>query len=277
MYLLPKEKYPLAAQRLREVTINNMFARSVLERHVDGLVYADNPDSPAAFYVIHPYGMALLYGKVSDVFLQPQLRNHLLGIDGKRVGNEFLQVFPSTLEHRIDDTLGTKLCASGIETKPAVPDVRVIKHQRINFKFRPNKFARLLAGINLNHCDFIKVDSDLFNQTKGSVVPHKFWNNAADFITHAVGFAINYRGKPAAIAFASFIHDHMLELGIETQPQFQQKGLATLVSAKLISYCLENELEPVWACKKGNAGSYNLALKLGFEATTYLPYYELLL
>jgi L-amino acid N-acyltransferase YncA len=67
----------------------------------------------------------------------------------------------------------------------------------------------------------------------------------------------------------------MLELGMETEPEFRRKGFASIITAKLIDYCLERDLEPIWACRDGNKASYNLAVKLGFEPVAYLPYYEL--
>ena len=82
-------------------------------------------------------------------------------------------------------------------------------------------------------------------------------------------------GRPAAVSFSSFVHDHMLELGMETLPEFRRAGLGTAATAKLIDYCLEKNLEPIWACRDGNQASYNLAIKLGFEPAAYLPYYEL--
>ncbi|MFP4169228.1 MAG: GNAT family N-acetyltransferase [Desulfonatronovibrionaceae bacterium] len=64
-------------------------------------------------------------------------------------------------------------------------------------------------------------------------------------------------------------------MGMETLPEFRRAGLGTAVTAKLIDYCLEKNLEPIWACRDGNQASYKLAIKLGFEPIAYLPYYEL--
>ena len=76
MKLLPLHDYKLAIPKLKEVSINNLFARSVVEKHVNGNVYVDNIVSPKAFYVIHPYGMSLLYGDISDDFLQSELKDY---------------------------------------------------------------------------------------------------------------------------------------------------------------------------------------------------------
>jgi len=64
-------------------------------------------------------------------------------------------------------------------------------------------------------------------------------------------------------------------LGIETIPVFRRKGFAQLTCSALIDYCIENNYEPVWACKLENISSCKLAEKLGFETCKRIPYYRL--
>jgi GNAT superfamily N-acetyltransferase len=277
MKLLPLNDYKLAIPKLTEVTINNLFARSVVEQHVDGKVYVDNIATPKAFYVIHPYGMSLLYGDVSDDFLQSELKDFLLDRNGLRKASEWLQIFPSELENRIDMILGKKLTISDSGTYRDNSGDAVVKHKRINFKFNLQKFEQFRCKIDLNEYSFCDVDIDLYNETNGSVVPKKFWNNASEFLMHGVGFSLMVEDQAVAIAFSSFVHDEMLELGMETKSEYRRRGFASIISAKLVEYCLEKGLEPVWACRQGNHGSYNLAIKLGFEPIACLPYYELLI
>jgi RimJ/RimL family protein N-acetyltransferase len=96
-----------------------------------------------------------------------------------------------------------------------------------------------------------------------------------DFKNNGVGFSLYHNGKLAATSFSSFRFKEKLELGIETAEEFRGKGLAQKVCAALIDYCIENNLEPIWACRLENTGSYKLALKLGFEPFLEIPYYRL--
>jgi hypothetical protein len=43
----------------------------------------------------------------------------------------------------------------------------------------------------------------------------------------------------------------------------------------LIGHCIENGLEPVWACKLENNASFRLAQKLGFVRCAEIPDYRL--
>jgi GNAT superfamily N-acetyltransferase len=276
MKLLPLHDYKLAIPKLKEVSINNLFARSVVEKHVNGNVYVDNIVSPKAFYVIHPYGMSLLYGDISDDFLQSELKDYLLGYNGLRKASEWLQIFPSELENRIDKILGKKLSIFYDDKERDDSGAAVVKHKRVNFKFNLKKYEQFKYKIDLNKYSFYDVDTALYNETNGSVVPNKFWNNASEFALHGLGFSLMMEGQTLAVAFSAFMHDKMLELGMETKSEYRGKGFASIVSAKLIEYCFERGLEPIWSCRQGNKGSYNLAIKLGFEPIAILPYYELL-
>jgi RimJ/RimL family protein N-acetyltransferase len=275
MHFLERNKYASALPALKKVSINNLFARSVLENHVRGRVFVDDIARPRAFYVVHPYGMSLLYGDMEDGFLNSGLRDYLLGKNGLRKTGEFLQVFPSDLEEKIDALLGRNLGTVEENGEPPDPSRPVIKHKRINFRFVPKKYARARKDLNLKAHDFQRIDENMFSNIRGSVVPKKFWDGASDFRQKGIGFSLLKNGRIAASSFSSFVHDNMLELGMETEPEFRRKGFASIITAKLIDYCLERNLEPIWACRGGNKASYNLAVKLGFEPVAYLPYYEL--
>ena len=66
MVLLDKSDYGKVLQPLKKVTINNLFARAVIEQTVSGKIYVDDPINPKTFYVVHPYGMTLLFGESNN-------------------------------------------------------------------------------------------------------------------------------------------------------------------------------------------------------------------
>ena len=75
---LDKEKYSKVVDALSEVKINNLFARAVVENHVSGKVYVDDTDIPTTFYVVHPYGMSLLFGKHNNQEFNQALKVYAL-------------------------------------------------------------------------------------------------------------------------------------------------------------------------------------------------------
>ena len=280
MQVLSPEKYTLAIRPLMDVTFHNLFARSVVERHVSGTVYVDNEKSPGIFYVVHPYGMSLLYGDVSDDFIHNELKDYLLNKNGLRQKKEWLQVYPGECEAKIDATLNERMMVAGknLNQKNSTEkpkNIKVIKHTRVNFKFNRAKFEMLKKEDITENYKIVKTDDRLFFEMDGSVVPKKFWDNEDDFAKRGIGFSLIKNDELITTAFSSFIHDNLLDLGMETKPEYRKKGYAKYVCARLIDHCIENGYEPLWACQSENHGSYRLAQKLGFEPVRFLPYYEL--
>lgn len=275
MKTLPPEDYNSALTVLEEVPINTCFALSVLKKHVRGNVFVDIIENPEAYYIVHPSGMSLLFGNLDNQEFKEHLTKYLLGQSNLRQGDESLQVVPE-LEQLIDDILSESMCLYSQINNQNAKNYKVAKDKRINFKFNEEYFINLTKDLHLDHLEIKTVDVALFDRINGAAVPNQFWDSATNFMKFGKGFSIMQENIPIATAFSSFIHDNMLEIGVETNPQYRKKGLGFFVCSKLISYCLDNDLEPVWSCRYGNQGSVALANKLGFEQTIEIPYYELL-
>lgn len=280
MIELKKEKFQNLILTLREVEINTLFAMSVLERKVDGKVFVDDSISPASFYLQHPYGMSLLYGENGNEEFYGELKPYLLNSDKCRKRTEWLQVYPAALYPKMDTLLGDNLSKKGSEEPYSDPSAmeagKVLEYQRINFTFRKEKYLAFKRSLPNEHAEIVSTTEDIFNQLAGNVVPKYFWDSYCDFEKHGIGFTLLLKDRiPASTAFASYAIDRKLEIGIETSTDYRGSGFAARVCARLIDYCLDNGLEPVWSCSSGNIGSRKLAGKLGFEECKRIPYYRL--
>lgn len=96
-----------------------------------------------------------------------------------------------------------------------------------------------------------------------------------NFIKRNFGFSILDGEKIVSLALAaSPIYDKHFEIHIETNPEYQRKGLAMISCARLIEYSLLQGLVPHWDAD--NEPSAKLALKLGFiKPEKYNAYYWL--
>lgn len=276
MKILPSDKYNSVLPTLDNVQFNTLFASSVLNEHVDGKVFVDDITFPTAVYILHASGMSLLYGELNNPHFKTNLKAYLLGSSNLRQSSESLQVVPGVLEKSIDQILDDSMCSYNQLGNPRFVKCKVAKDRRRNFKFNKNKFNKYITDINFEGYQIVRVDSPMFNMINGVAVPNQFWNSAENFKKFGIGLSIVEENMPVATAFSSSIYQNMLEIGVETVPKYRKKGLASIACAKLISYCLENNLEPIWSCRYGNHGSVNLAKKIGFELTVDIPYYELL-
>ncbi|MGZ6066853.1 MAG: GNAT family N-acetyltransferase [Polyangiales bacterium] len=258
MIELSPSDYAVAETSLQRVPINTLFVQSVLRRHVEGRVFADDATDPQAFYSVHPYGMALLWGSSNRPTFRAWVRERLLDAAKERVAHEWLQVHPDSWAATVEAWLGDRL----------------VKCTRVNFAFRRDLYLRERTVVN-DGAVIVRTDEAMFSRIEGSVAPSHFWPNASEFVRAGGGCSLLVDGDIAATAFCSFRHGAQLEIGIETAEPYRGRGYARRVAIALIDHCIEHGLEPVWSCRLENTASFQLAKKLAFEPTVYLPYYPL--
>jgi GNAT superfamily N-acetyltransferase len=274
MKLLDINKYDKLIEPLKEVTINNFFARFVVEKKVNGLVYVDDTDNPKTFYVIHPYGISLLFGDCTNEEFNQNLRNYALNVNKQRSKHEWMQAFPDKW-HMVLNELFEDCMIKYTDNIENLAGKIIELNTRVNFKFVLNRYLNFREGINLGSFNIVRTNKKLFKEMKGSVIPHYFWDSADDFCMNGIGFSLLDENRLASTAYSAFILGYFLELGIETIEEFRGKGFAQYVCSALIDYCLDHGYEPVWSCKFENTASYKLAQKLGFEPVAMFPFYRL--
>lgn len=275
MIKLEIDKYYLLEEALKEVKINTLFARSVIEKKVKGKIFVDNNENPKTFYVVHPYGMSLLFGESQNKSFNKQFVDYCLNRNGERKAYVWMQASPNGWDKVLPELFADKLVNS--PNSGETPKECIELNTRINFKFNLNNYLDFKQKNIKDEHVILRTDVDSFSEMKGSVVPANFWDNAKDFCKNAVGFSLYYQDKLATTAYSAFIFDKELELGMETHPEFRGQGFAQYACSALIDYCISNNYEPIWACKLENIPSYKLAQKLGFLPDLNLPYYRLAL
>ncbi len=274
MKLLDKNFYELLTNHLKQVKINHLFARSVIENKIGGQVFVDNIENPKTCYVVHPYGMSLLFGDSKNSDFNTKFLNYSLNATKERDKHVWMQAYPGDWDQVLAELYGSNLIRSAENNENRASGI-VELNTRINFKFNREKYILNKTMSLPPTCAIVPTDKKLYEEMTGSVIPAYFWNSADDFIQNGIGFSLLCNKKLATTAYSAFIHDNQLELGIETVPEFRGKGFARLACSALIDYCIENDYEPVWACRLENIGSFKLAEMLGFEVDKEIPYYRL--
>lgn len=274
MKLLEKERYNELIGPLSKMNINNFFARSVIENFVSGKVYVDNINEPKTFYIVHPYGMSLLFGDCNNNEFNASFRDYALNINKTRDKFEWMQAFPNDWDSVLN--LLFKDCiirsSDNFENKEnGIIELNI----RINFRFNLDKYLAFKKKNIVAELNIVRTNKQIFQDMEGSVIPSFFWDNADDFYENGVGFSLFHENKLASTAYSTFINDNKLELGIETVKEFRDKGFAQYTCSSLIDYCIVKNYEPIWACRLENIGSFKLAQKLGFEISAELPFYRL--
>jgi GNAT superfamily N-acetyltransferase len=274
MIRLEKKKYYKLLEPLKMVTINNLFARAVVENRITGSVYVDNEENPKTFYVVHPYGMSLLFGDCNNTAFNCNFRDYSLNRNKIRNTHEWLQVFPDQWNRILNELYHGLLISSAANLENIEKNI-IELNTRVNFKFKLSNYLKFKQNNIKNDLKMVPTNKQLFATMKGSVIPSHFWETADDFYENGIGFSLLYKNKLATTAYSAFIIDDKLEIGIETIEEYRGKGFAQHTCSALIDYCITNNYEPVWSCRLENISSYKLAIKLGFEPTGKLPFYRL--
>jgi hypothetical protein len=274
MELLHPQDYSKVTRPLSQVLFNNLFARSVIEHKITGKVFVDNPDDPKTFYVVHPYGMSLLFGDSKNADFNRKFLDYSLNVNKTRDKHEWLQAYPSQWDEVLADLFSDILVASQ-NNSDGVDSGIIELNTRVHFKFNPQKYLQNKNKALPKDCEIVRTDQKLFHEMPGAVIPNNFWNTFEDFSKIGAGYTVLCNQQIASTAFSAFVIDEMLEIGIESLSQFRGNGLAQIACSALIDYCLDQKLEPVWACRLENKNSLFLAEKLGFEICNKVPYYKL--
>jgi len=260
MFKLGKDKYEILLDPVMQIPFNMLMARSVICGHVDGKIFVDSCESPESYYIIHASSMTFLCGNSKNEMFNKWLFDYFTGRFCDRKTDEWLQAFP-----REWDVVMSRFVDDGI----AIP------YNRLNLKFDTAKFYEKYSQTDTSQYDVISTPADMLFEISGSVVPKDYWKTPEHATDMAKAFSVMIDGKPVSTAFTSARHDDKLEIGIETSKEHYGKGLAYLACAKLIEYCLDNNLEPVWSCRYENTASVKLSEKLGFSEILRMPYYHI--
>jgi hypothetical protein len=274
MILLEKDRYKILIEPLKKIPINISFVHSVIEKSVSGKVYVDNIEEPSTFYILHPYGLSLLYGNSRNEDFNNSFKEYALNTNAKRIFHEWMQAYPSDWDMVLNQLFREKIIKSTDNIDNLETGV-IELNTRVNFKFNYTKYLNRKQRDIIPNVRMIQTDEHIFRDMKGNVIPLNFWDSAEDFIKNGIGFSLFFDNKLASTAYSACIQKNKMEIGIETIAEFQGKGFAVDTCSKLIEYCLNNGYEPVWSCRLENIGSYKLAQKLGFEPTLELPFYRL--
>ncbi len=173
MILLDKENYGLVLEPLSKVTFNKLFARSVVEKKIEGKVYVDKPVKPETFCVVHPYGMALLFGDYNNDRFNSAFAEYALNTKKIRTGSEWLQVYPDAWNEKLSSLLKDKIIKSG-EAESEKSTGLIEKNTRVNFKFNKGKYLAFKSNFRNEGYNIQRTNEELFELMSGSVVPKIF-------------------------------------------------------------------------------------------------------
>ena len=92
-----------------------------------------------------------------------------------------------------------------------------------------------------------------------------------DFLRRGVGFIVEHNGEVVSGCTSYAVGGGKFDISVRTRQEYQRRGLAQTVAARMILYCLQEGIEPCWDAPSEAGG--NLGKKLGYtHAKSYTAY-----
>jgi len=258
MIEISKEKYNKVKHLLDYVAGDKVFAYSIIENNQSGTVYVNNEQDITSAVFWHNCGYSLLAEAEPNSDSIPFIislfdKKHPLSAKA-----QVLQVDNEDLRNKIENEVEN--------------DKSIRKGIRQQFRFNRSRYKSELFPTP-DGCRIVQIDNHLYPSIKGNVIPSFSWASEEEFLRNGAGFLLMKEDDFLSLGFSFFIGNGQLDIGVETPPRHRKNGYAKITASAVIKYCLENDLEPIWACVKENISTRKLALSLGFELVAENSYY----
>lgn len=131
------------------------------------------------------------------------------------------------------------------------------------------QLSEIIKGLPSEY-ELRRLDRDLCEQLSKDILNDYFfenYNSTDDFLDRGIGFCILFNQKIVSAATSMASSRNAIDVEIETRDNYRNKGLGTVVGAKLLLHCIQNDMVPKWLA--ANNDSERLAEKLGLSKGTF--------
>ena len=252
LVLLTPSEYKITEPFFTEWTLNESILYAVLDDKSAGQVFVDNKENALFVLVCNPAGYTFLAGDLNE--------------------NSLFEV------------------ATYLKTLPQVFLVSPLEWQHREFfekmGFNPCKRMQLRKSQDLKQVNFWKEslpshyclenisDKNFANCSWHSFIT-SYYGNSNRFHAHGIGYCLTYQGNVIAESYG-LIARGKTEIGVVTDENYRGQNLGTIISAFMLDYCAQHNIEPIWSCNLENPASASVAKKLGFkedQAYYFLKHY----
>ena len=122
--------------------------------------------------------------------------------------------------------------------------------------------------------DVKRMDANLLQRIKGQdhFIDVSDFESPEDFVERGIGFYAENDGEVIGAAYSSLVCSTGIEVSLFVADEHRRQGLATALSANLVRWCFENNMDAHWDA--ANLESCKLAEKLGYTSQgTYQAYF----
>lgn len=224
----------------KKTSSNRVYPLSIAEGYQSGDIITDNVNHCALFW--HYCGFAYLSGKVTESFLNRICEDYFC----KETKRRFVLI--------TDDEKVIQF----FEGKEGL-----VMDQRKEYRFRDDMtFSEEDFNTDLK---IERINDSNIKAIQGRIIPALSWDSDEAFLKNGFGYVAMDGEKFAAIAFSAAVSSEEVDIGVETNEAYRNRGLAKIVARYMIREILSIGKIPVWAHAAGNTASMKTALGVGFK------------
>ena len=144
------------------------------------------------------------------------------------------------------------------------------KTNKLFYTFRAEK-VKTIPNPKLEGIQYHPIDADLLEEGRFENNRHVkseiewMWPSLERFLEKGFGTAAVMDASIIGWCTAEYVSKGKCGIGIEVIDEFQNKGIATAMTAHFLEHCMNRNIVPHWECDKDNIGSVLVAEKVGFE------------
>jgi GNAT superfamily N-acetyltransferase len=238
------------SQAFRHVPRVDISIECVLEDQM-GTTYVDDLENPSAFHIrIGPF--------------------HYFAGDALGDGGQEM------LRHFKPYNLFMSASEGWLDAAQRMYGERFVGFDRYSFssEYLSLEHIQMLSQDNKSSVDVKRFDSALLDRVWGKdhFIDVSDFESPADFLERGIGYHAEKNGEVIGAAYSSLVCGAGIEVSLFVSEEHRRQGIATALSAHLLQWCLQNDMDAHWDA--ANPESCKLAEKLGYISTgSYKAYY----
>ena len=213
---------------------------------IEGIQKGDIYEGGGAVLLWQYCGFAYIAGNVSEEFLDAVYEDFITA----ELERRFVLI---TDDEMIIGYLGGK------------PDV--VTEKRFEFEHDMKSGSEQAKAAEAKNPDLkiVPVTAENISNIKGRIIPAFSWDSNEAFLEKGLGYAAMDGERVAAVAFSSAVCSDEIDIGVETDPDYRNRGLAAGVAGKMCEAVLALGKKPIWSCAAMNIASAKTAECIGFR------------
>ena len=235
-----KSGYSRFVDSAKRCTANRVYPMSIAEGYQKGDIYIDEKEGAVMFW--HYCGFVYFSGSPSADLLEEVYQEFLK----KKQERRFIII---TDDEEIKDFFSSKS--------------DVIIDKRFEYVHDVQKYiAEAESDLRIE-----RISGNNIERIHGRIIPSFSWDSNEAFLDKGLGYVAVDGDRVAAVAFSSAVSSGEIDIGVETDPDYQRRGLSAKLSLKMCEEIIAMGKKPVWAHAAANVASGKTAERAGFLKT----------